>query len=236
MSRNVESTVLPLGRGREATVKSSLRCVAKLTGTAATRVIVGLHGYGDNARNFSEVAPEMGVDDTLWVFPHAPSPVEMMADGGQWYDLFGPARAQVEESAAAVRDLLVALPEATGVPLGRTFLLGFSQGAYISLYTALRFEQRLAGVAALSGYLGQVHRTPPLPAHVKETPFFVAHGLHDNVVLPASHFETVDALAHWGVTGVTAKTYAMAHSLHPTEVADLRRFLLAAAPAAEAAP
>ena len=188
---------------------------------------MGLHGYGDNARNFSELAGEFALPDTLWLFPYAPQPVAMTADGGQWYDLYGPAREQVALSAKAVGELLSQVSTASGVPLTKTTLLGFSQGSYVTLYTALRHPERLACVVALSGYLGQVHRTPlPLPAHVRETPFFVAHGMHDNVVLPAQHFETTDILDAWGCTKVRAKTYAMAHSLHPTEIADIRTFIL----------
>ncbi len=226
MSKIVEPTSLPLGDGRSATVHSELACVARLTGARARRVIVGLHGFGDNARNFSELAEEFALEDTLWVFPFAPDPVPMTFDGGQWYNLYAPARADVERSAAFLARLIEGILAATGLPPSSLCLLGFSQGAYMTLYTTLRSPHRLGGAVALSGYLAQVHRTPlPLPEHVRQTPFFVAHGLHDNVVLPASHFETVDALDTWGCTKVRHKTYPVAHSLHPTELADVRAFL-----------
>jgi len=231
VSKIREPLSLPLsstpGSERTALLETALPCIARLTGTQAKRVVVGLHGYGDNAKNFSELAEEFALPDTLWVFPYAPQPVAMTADGGQWCDLFGPAREQVARSADAVSELIRAICAATALPPTKVTLLGFSQGSYVTLYTALRLPEKLACVIALSGYLGQVHRTPlPLPAHVRETPFFVAHGMHDNVVLPAQHFETTDILDTWGCTKVRAKTYAMAHSLHPTEIADIRAFIL----------
>jgi phospholipase/carboxylesterase len=230
VSKILEQVSLPLcnapGRERTVQIQSSLACVTKLTGTEAKRVVVGLHGYGDNARNFAELADEFRLPDTLWVFPLAPGAVPMTAGGGQWYDLYGPARRDVASSSDAVSKLLTSIREITGLPSEKTVLLGFSQGSYIALYTALRLPVKLAGVVALSGYLGQVHRTPlPLPWHVRETPFFVAHGMHDNVILPAQHFETLDALDTWDCEKVTGKTYAMAHSLHPTEIGDIRNFI-----------
>lgn len=241
VSKIVERVSLPLGAGgTPVEVASPLSCVVKRTGARAgerpLRIVVGLHGYGDSARNFSELAGEFALPDTLWVFPCAPDPVPMTADGAQWYDLFSASREQVARSSAAVDALLGALQEAArtpsapgGAPLPAlpVALLGFSQGAYVSLYTAVRSHRRLAAVVALSGYLAQTHRTPlPLPFHVRETPFFVAHGLHDNVVLPTSHFEAVDTLQHWGCEKVVGKTYPVAHSIHPKELGDVRAFLL----------
>ena len=50
-------------------------------------------------------------------------------------------------------DDLIAREGERGIPAGRIVLAGFSQGAAVSLYTALRFTETLAGVMALSGYL-----------------------------------------------------------------------------------
>jgi predicted esterase len=234
VSKIVERLSLPLGPGgRPVDVPSPLSCVVKRTGgrdgERPLRIVVALHGYGDSARNFSELAGEFALPDTLWVIPCAPDAVPMTADGAQWYDLFSASREQVARSSASVDALLGALLDASQAPLTAlpVVLLGFSQGAYLSLYTAVRSNRRLAAVVALSGYLAQTHRTPlPLPFHVQETPFFVAHGLHDNVVLPTSHFEAVDALEHWGCAKTVGKTYPVAHSLHPKEIADVRAFLL----------
>lgn len=224
-----QALTLPLG-ARSVTVDSKLDCVCVLTPGASrddtpVRLVVAMHGYGDNARNFAELAGEFAVPSTLWVFPFAPDPVPMSVGGGQWYELFGPMRPQIERSAAWIQELTRGASVATGIPLAKTFLLGFSQGGCMALYTGLRFTERLAGIASLSGYLGQAHRIRELAPHTKDTPLFVAHGMHDNVVLPTQHFETVDALEFWNASNVTAKTYAMAHSVHPTEMADVRAFL-----------
>lgn len=233
----MEKLSLPLGpRGAPVEVLSPLSCVVKRTGARTgerpLRILVALHGYGDSARNFAELAGEFSLPDTLWVVPQAPDAVPMTADGGQWYDLFSASREEVARSSGMVDTLLAALldaqgPRAAGQTPVPVALLGFSQGAYISLYTAVRTHRRLAAVVALSGYLAQTHRTPlPLPFHVQETPFFVAHGLHDNVVLPTSYFEAIDTLSHWGCTRVVGKTYPVAHSIHPKELDDVRAFLL----------
>lgn len=59
-----------------------------------------------------------------------------------------------------MRDLVAKEVEA-GVPSTRVVVAGFSQGAALSLYTALTSDTKFAGVAALSGYLALWHELTP---------------------------------------------------------------------------
>jgi phospholipase/carboxylesterase len=225
MSRSSESMLLPLGPQRQVACRSPLACVAKLKGTQVARIVVGLHGYGDNAQNFSELADEIPLEDTLWVFSQGPGETPMTAQGAQWYNLFGPARREIEESTEKVKVLLQNLSLATHVPLSKVALFGFSQGAFLSLYTALTLSERLGAVVALSGFLGQTHRMGIPSAAALSNPYFIGHGLHDNVVLAAEHFETLDFLEFHGARKVVSKTYPFAHTVNANELADVTGFL-----------
>jgi len=207
-------------------VELPLECCVVQIGTRIERLMIALHGYGDSARNFSSVANELGLKNTLWVNLQAPEMLPFPGDGGQWYELFGQPHTQLRSSLEKVKTALSIVQKELKLDWSRIFLFGFSQGAFVSLLSALEFPQQLGGVVALSGYLAQAHRiTLPEPQR-KQLPIFLAHGLHDQVVFPAQHFETLDILNHLGFTQVTAKAYkGVAHSLCAEELFDIRTFI-----------
>ena len=108
---------------------------------------------------------------------------------------------------------------------------GFSQGGAMALYAGYTYAKTLAGVVSFSGW-------PPLQtadelafigavkagANAK-TPAFVAHGTHDEVVLPSCGERAEACLKEAGVTDVTFSTFAMAHSTHPAQMTALKGWL-----------
>lgn len=189
-------------------------------------MIFALHGFGDNARNFAELAGELTLPDTLWVILQAPERLPFPGDGGQWYELFGNPHPQLRTSCEKVRTTIETIQSASGLDWSKLLLFGFSQGSFLSLYCGLTFPHDMGGVVALSGYLGQAHRLQIPHAGRLALPIFLAHGLNDQVVFPAQHFETLDILQHFGCNKVTAKTYkGVAHGLCAEELFDIRSFI-----------
>ena len=212
--------------GTQRSTELPLECCVIQKGSEIKRVMVALHGFGDNAKNFSSVADELGLKDTLWVNLQAPEPLPFPGDGGQWYELFGQPHTQLRSSQEKVKTVLSIVQKELNIDWSKIFLFGFSQGAFVSLLTALEFPCQLGGVVALSGYLAQAHRITLPNTERKQLPVFLAHGLHDQVVFPAQHFETLDILSHLGFTRVIAKTYkGVAHSLCAEELFDIRTFI-----------
>ncbi len=104
-------------------------------------------------------------------------------------------------------------------------LSGFSQGAVLSLDAGLRCPRRLAGVAALSGYLFEPEALPAeLAPTQQQLPVFLAHGTFDDVVPIAGSRQAAQALREAGLP-VELHEYAMAHQITSEELADLRAFL-----------
>jgi len=87
------------------------------------------------------------------------------------------------ESACKRIHELIADQEKQGVPHERIMLGGFSQGGALSLYSALRYPKKLAGVVALSCWL-PLHRKFPAAAidANKSIPLLQCHGDQDFVV------------------------------------------------------
>lgn len=203
--------------------------------------VIVLHGLGADGRDFVPIVQELelgAVGPVRFVFPSAPvRPVTI--NGGYamraWYDIFPPATLHGEmrrEDSAGLLDsqvLVQALIDrevARGVPAERIVLMGFSQGSAMTLLTGLRAPQRLAGLAALSGYLPLAPSTADERSEAnRNVPIFLAHGRHDGVVVLARGLATRDALLALDYP-VEWHDYPIEHTVSAQEVADLNDWLL----------
>jgi phospholipase/carboxylesterase len=206
-------------------------------GEPARAAIIVLHGLGADGTDFLSFADELklaAVGPVRWVFPRAPVRAVTINGGARmraWYDILGIDLARREdetglrESFAAVHELLDR-EQARGVPAERIVLAGFSQGGAVTLGAGLRYRDRLAGLACLSGYLPLAETTEAERAHANAlTPVFLGHGRHDGVVPVARGVAAKEALAGLGMD-VRWHDYPMEHSVCLDEVRDLERWLL----------
>jgi len=198
--------------------------------------LIVLHGLGADGNDFVPIAQELdlsAVGPVRFVFPHAPvRPVTV--NGGYrmraWYDILGTELVRREDEAglrASQADVAALIDrEATrGIAPGRVVLMGFSQGCAMTLLTGLRYPERLAGLACLSGYLPLAAQTAAERSDANAlVPIFMAHGLMDPVIPLVRATASRDALAALGYT-IEWHTYPMPHSVSPQEVQDLNAWL-----------
>jgi phospholipase/carboxylesterase len=198
--------------------------------------IIWLHGLGADGHDFEPIVPELvprAARAWRFVFPNAPARPVTINNGMRmraWYDIVGLDRRAAEDVAGfqdadtKIREL-IAREVTRGIPAGRIVLAGFSQGGAVSLYTAPRLAEKLAGVMALSCYLP---RESVLDAERQTandaTPIFMAHGQQDGTVPMMLGVRSRDALLARGYK-VEWHEYPMAHSVCAQEVADIRQFL-----------
>ncbi len=207
------------------------------TGSAPTFALIWLHGLGADGSDFVPVIPELGLPPELtgrFIFPHAPY-MPVTCNGGYemraWYDILSLApgsrevdEASLQRSRETVRQL-IGEQVAAGIPSRRIFLAGFSQGGAIALHTGLRYQERLAGIIALSTYL-------PLKASLAEEaasvnadlPIFMAHGTFDDVISMTTNQGSKEILEQMRYP-LEWHAYPMAHSVCEEEIADIRQFL-----------
>src|SRR5271156_4775977 len=145
-------------------INSMLETIEVESAPNPNAAIIWLHGLGADGHDFEPIVPELvrrGERAWRFVFPNAPiRPVSI--NGGMrmraWYDIKGLDRNAAEDAAgfqssdAEIRHL-IDKEVARGIPASRIVLAGFSQGGAVSLYTAPRLAQKLAGVMALSCYV-----------------------------------------------------------------------------------
>ena len=216
---------------------ASLQVIETQTGEQPTATILIMHGLGADGRDFLPVAEQLdlsSVGPVRFLFPSAPS-LPVTINGGYvmpaWYDILGTDLVRREDegglrqSQTAI-DALIANEIACGTASHRIVVAGFSQGCAMALMTGLRFKQRLAGIAALSGYLPLAATTAAERSAANAgVPIFMAHGTRDGVVPIARAEASRDALAALGY-GVDWHPYPMEHSVCPQEITDLQAWLL----------
>jgi predicted esterase len=115
----------------------------------AKAAMVMVHGRGATAENILELAFELKQPDFVYLAPQAA--------GNSWYpnSFLAPIASNepgISSGLAAIASVLAQLEEA-GIALECTMILGFSQGACLSLEFVARNARRYGGVVGLSGGL-----------------------------------------------------------------------------------
>lgn len=196
-------------------------------------VVIWLHGLGADGHDFEPIVPELRLPPELpvrFVFPHAPE-MPVTAFGGQraraWFD-FGPGgRADLPGLKKSVRRIhdLIQYEIDSGTPAERILLAGFSQGGVLALHTALYYPKRLAGVLALSTFLGDAEGLGSEKAQANaQIPILMCHGQQDPVLpmtLGKASFITLKDAGY----AVEWREYPMAHEVCLEEIQEISRWL-----------
>ena len=188
--------------------------------------LVLLHGRGDSAAGIAPLAYEFERDDLLVLSVQAPLTLGgVMAGAYEWYRLREPRRldeATLRSSLDALAEFLDTVKVAYPIDPERVVLLGFSQGAVMSLGAQALRPDSVAGVIALSGYFPI--EVEPDAGNLVGRPAFVAHGVYDDIIPVEAGRRTRDLLERHGVD-VTYREYPMAHQVSAEEMADARAWL-----------
>ena len=150
------------------------------------KLVVILHGYGANGENLISLGQEFSkiLPNAYFIAPNAPQVHEGGAyDGFQWFSLMG----NISEIAPDIIKANIILSNFIKQKLEQFFLglkdlilIGFSQGAMMSIYNSLVAEKDITAVIAFSGrlispsYLNQEIKSKPK--------ICLIHGDNDNVV------------------------------------------------------
>src|SRR5689334_4679750 len=159
-----------------------------------TATVIVMHGLGADGNDFVPIANELdlsSVGPVRFVFPNAPV-IPVTINGGYrmpaWYDIVVADLVAREDEAGLRRsqaaiEALIASEKARGIAAHRIVVAGFSQGCAMALLTGLRHTERLAGIVGLSGYLPIAGSTAAEASSAgRQTPIFLAHGTHDEVI------------------------------------------------------
>lgn len=188
----------------------------------ARLAIVLVHGRGGSAEDILGLGRELGADDVAWLAP--------AAAGQTWYPYSFLTPIERNEpylsSALSLLDGIVQQLAADGVPRERVGLLGFSQGACLSLEFAARHAGRYAALVGLSGGLIGPPGTPrDYQGSFGGTPVFLGCSDVDSHIPLERVHETSDVFRRMGAS-VDERIYPrMGHTVNEDELEAVRAIL-----------
>lgn len=190
----------------------------------ARGALILVHGRGASAEDILTLVPALGQSDFACLAPQA--------SGSTWYPFSFLEPLERNEpglsSGLAVLAGLRTEIEAGGVPVERTVLLGFSQGACLSLEFAARHPARYGGVIGLSGGLIGPPGTPrEYPGSLAGTPVFLGCSDVDPHIPKARVEETAEVLEGMGAAVTTRLYRGMGHLVNQDELDFVRRMMKA---------
>jgi len=184
-----------------------------------------VHGRGASAADIMTLGAELTQPGFAYLAPQAA--------GSAWYPL--PFTAPMEDnepylsSALEVLASLLASVEKS-IPADRVILLGFSQGACLTLEFAARNARRYGGVVGLSGGLIGPDGTPrDYTGDFEGTPAFLGCSDVDPHIRKDRVLEAADVLKRMGGL-VTLRLYPqMGHTVNDDELQEVRKIVAATA-------
>ena len=185
---------------------------------SARAAMILLHGRGASAEDIMTIAAEIQLPGWAYLAPQAA--------GSAWYP--NPFTAPLERNEpylSAALDMLsnlVQRVEAT-VPAQRVVLLGFSQGACLTLEWAARHARRYGAVVGLSGGLIGPDGTPrDYPGSFDGTPAFLGCSDVDPYIGKERVIEASEVFQRMGARATLRLYPGMAHTVSAEEIAEVR--------------
>ena len=189
----------------------------------ASAAMILVHGRGASAADIMTLAAELDHPGFAYLAPQAagntwyPNPFTAPLEANEPYlssalDVVGSVLARVEES----------------IPAARVILLGFSQGACLTLEFAARHARRYAGVVGLSGGLIGPDGTPrDYPGDFASTPVFLGCSDVDPHIRADRVLKAGDVFTRMGARATIRLYPGMAHTVSQDEINSVREIVAA---------
>ncbi len=183
-----------------------------------------MHGIGSNEQNMISLLE--GLEDKFYIFSvrgHLSQP-----PGYAYFTIEGygkPHREVFENGIKQLTNFIDYVVEQYNVDSNHLYLLGFSQGAIVSMTLGLTLGNRIKGIVALSGYIPSFVKEEYTIQSVDQLSLFISHGQFDNI-LPyewglesKEYFQSLNAQ-------ITFKTYSEGHTVSIKNRQDFKNWLI----------
>jgi phospholipase/carboxylesterase len=191
-------------------------------GGKASNLVVFLHGYGADGKDLIDLSTpfSMAMPNASFISPDAPSPCAMSASGREWFPI-----EEIPKGAINAAENLLNLIEVEAKNLNLSFkeviLIGFSQGAMMSLQCLLLNQNKFGAIIGYSGALRaeniQAAGTQITNGKHKysDTPVLLVHGTQDEVVPFQSLEDSKNLLNQIGFNVQTLSRQNLGHGIDP---------------------
>ena len=224
------------------------RIVEPPSGDISSTVVL-LHGFGAPGDDLVGLAPYLHAPRTRFVFPAAPLELGgLYGDSRAWW-LLDLARLEASLASGSIGAWIAEIPEGLdtarvqmgrfleqlqerfSIPNEQLVLGGFSQGAMLSVDTALHREAPLAGLVLMSGTLTAESVWQPRFGKLAGLPILQSHGRHD-MLLPFAIAEALRDRLTGGGAKVEFHAFLGGHEIPPPVLSAVTKFLASRAASA----
>lgn len=183
-------------------------------------LLIALHGSGGSFRDFEGLEKYIGIADLNYLYLNGPI---ASYSNFSWYDS--------SRSRYAAYDFLekaFASAEREGYPPEKTLLLGFSQGAALTVEFGVRYRKLLAGYIAISGRVEEVIsiRNEGNREVIERGRWLITHGSRDYNLSLGVIKEQVALLQEMGMQ-IDFREYDKIHEIDPDrELVEIREWIM----------
>ena len=191
-------------------------------GGKSRNLVVFLHGYGADGKDLIDLANPfaMAMPNASFISPDAPNPCAMSPSGREWFPID-----QIPTGAITASESLLNLIQAEANSLDLSFkeviLIGFSQGAMMSMQCLLINAYQFGAIIGYSGALRIENIEAANNQIIKgkhvfaDTPVLLVHGDQDEVVPFKSLMNSKNLLNQVGFDVKTLSRPNLGHGIDP---------------------
>ena len=151
-------------------------------GSSTKFLVFFLHGWGSDGSDLLQIGEiwKSKLLDTTFIAPNGPEVCGGNPHGRQWFDILNNNDAEalkgLHQSYLDLKSFIGAYLKKYKLADDKYFLVGFSQGTMLAIYTSLR--EKLLGVVGYSGaFLGNLPNE-----EIKNNDYLLLHGQNDTIV------------------------------------------------------
>jgi len=150
------------------------------TSENVSRAIIALHGWTGNIHSMEPVTKMLKMKNTKWILPEAP--YKSSKSGFSWFNKIKKNNWYYLKSFNFLSKIIISLKE-EGFQNSQIFMLGFSQGACISIEFMIRQKFSIGGIIPISGFI-RFKKKVEIDATMesKKTSILLLHGENDKII------------------------------------------------------
>ena len=207
-----------LGKSKAIKVGATIRTyrLAKGSGSAIPRrLVIGIHGYGSSSRQFAYYSALHNAfgPDTIVAYPDAIKSTTATKVGWNASFCCGSGWKRNVDDVEFLRVLIESLRGRFGIEANRVFLVGFSNGGFMTHRFAAEHPELVAAAVVVSGTIG-TKATTLKPT--KPVPMLLTHGANDTRVMYAGGESPGDSEFDWRSFADTAKVWQQVNGCNDT--------------------
>ncbi len=181
-------------------------------------IVLMLHGYGDNAKGFINIAElwHKNVPDTLFVSINAINDCCKIPNGKEWFPIadldYSKLPLLLAQGVEHINKITGYYQSRYDIEASKNIIItGFSQGAMVALYSAIYGQNTLAAAIGFSGgFLANSNAV----SH-NSTQVLIVHGQLDNIVTVDKAFVTSKELKKLDIKAKLVIEETLDHSIGP---------------------